>query len=415
MEFSKDIQDLLATRYPGKDIYSMSLDELKSFREEVENLREEYSLIELGYKLISNSLYGASANVFFYFYNLALAGDITGECRELTKWMWNRMELFFHEDIWNRKDLWEKFDFELDESKHDWYREQPISTYSDTDSVYVVFGDLFKCMTEKYQKKYNDMDKKVRWVVKFSKEFMDKQNKEWLDTLYNPRGGHNVHEFELETVNTAIYQKKKKYLKAVFYNKGKFLKEPKITGTGIELIKSTTPKICRKILKELLDDLLFNCGNMSKEEYVFYFNSLLAQKKKEFYAAPIEDISQSVGIGAYKKYVINDKDELIFAKKAPVSVKAIGRFNYLANKNGEGDKRLTSGKIKYYNIRVGSRSTDIDYFGFPSGELPSWAPEPDKSTQWRKNVIEPINRFLEVMGIPSVNENGTIQLDLFGI
>ena len=111
MEFSEDIKKLLQDKYPDKDIYKMSLEELKLFREEIENLREEYSLIELGAKTLSNSLYGASANKWFYFYNLALAGDITAECRQLTKTMWNRLEDFFQNEIWDREDLFEKFNF----------------------------------------------------------------------------------------------------------------------------------------------------------------------------------------------------------------------------------------------------------------------------------------------------------------
>ena len=121
MEFSEDIKKLLVEHYPNKDIYQMSLDELKSFKDEITNLRQEYSLLELAYKTLGNAAYGASANAWFYFYNVALAGDITGECRNLTKTMWHNLEDFFHEKIWERKDLWEKFDFELDESKHDWY------------------------------------------------------------------------------------------------------------------------------------------------------------------------------------------------------------------------------------------------------------------------------------------------------
>lgn len=135
MEFSQDIKDLLVEKFPGKDIYSMSLEELIDFRTQVEDLRHEYSLLELAMKTLGNAAYGASANQFFYFYNMHVASDITGECRNLTKTMWNDLEHFFHETLWERKDLWEKFDFKLDESKHDWYREQPISIYSDTDSI----------------------------------------------------------------------------------------------------------------------------------------------------------------------------------------------------------------------------------------------------------------------------------------
>src|SRR5574344_1055659 len=112
MEFSKEIKELLEEHFPGKNIYEMSLEELKLFREKLQELRQEYSLLELAFKTLGNAAYGSAANQFFYFYNVNLAGDITGECRELTKFMWDRLELFFHEDIWQRKDLWKQFDFE---------------------------------------------------------------------------------------------------------------------------------------------------------------------------------------------------------------------------------------------------------------------------------------------------------------
>ena len=68
-------------------------------------------------------------------------------------------------------------------------------------------------------------------------------------------------------------------------------------------------------------------------------------------------------------------------------------------------------QIKYYNIRISEKN--IGYFGFPAGELPEWSPKIDKITQWQKTVIDPINRFLEVMDIPKVNSSNNIQLTLF--
>ena len=92
-----------------------------------------------------------------------------------------------------------------------------------------------------------------------------------------------------------------------------------------------------------------------------------------------------------------------------------GKVKIIAHKNGEDSKRVYSGKIKYYNIRIGmnGKNPAIGYFGFPAGELPSWAPPMDKLTQWKKNVIDPINRFLEVMNIPLANASNVIQLELF--
>ena len=134
MEFSDDIKKIIKEDLNDVDIYSLSLEELKKLREEVQELRDEYTLLELANKTLGNAAYGAAANQYFYFFNINLAGDITGECRELTQTMWKNLEEWFHEGIWERKDLWEKFDFELDESKHDWYRQQAVSIYSDTDS-----------------------------------------------------------------------------------------------------------------------------------------------------------------------------------------------------------------------------------------------------------------------------------------
>ena len=135
MEFNDNIKTFLEEKFPGVDIYNMSLEELKNFKEEVAITRNEYSLLELAMKTLGNAAYGASANHAFYFYNVKLAGDITGECRVLTKTMWHNLDVFFHETLWERKDLQEKFNFELDEAKHDWYRKQTVSIYSDTDSI----------------------------------------------------------------------------------------------------------------------------------------------------------------------------------------------------------------------------------------------------------------------------------------
>ena len=414
MKFSEDIVKVLKDDFNlnPEDLQNLSLDELKYLKEQVIDLREEYWLLEMAMKALGNAAYGAAANQYFYFFNINLAGDITGECRNLTKSMWKNLEEWFHEGIWQRKDIWEKFDFELDESKHNWYRQQAVSIYSDTDSVYTTFGTFFEAMTPESQAKYDTDDKKLKWILKYSKEFQDKLNNKWCDEMYNPRHGQNIHEFELETVSkSGIYLKKKKYLKGLVFNKGKYLDHPKVSGTGIELIKSTTPKLCRVILKDLMESLMFDYDEKNKEEYMIIFNQKLANYRKQFYRAPLEDISQSVGVGDYKKYVIDDEDNLILGKQCPVSVHGVARFNYMAHKNREDNKKFYSGKVKYYNIRISNKV--IGYFAFPAGELPTWAPPIDKLTQWQKTIIDPINRFLEVMKIPLANSTGSVQLSLF--
>ena len=412
-EFSEDIKNLLAERFPGRNIYEMDLNELKEFKEEVVDLRHEYALLENAYKVCANAGYGSSANEHFYFFLPKLASDITGECRNLTQTMWNDLETFFHETLWERTDIQEQFGFELDETKHDWYREQPISVYSDTDSVYTTYGTLFDAMTEESQKKFDTDEKKVQFILEFNKEFLDKQNTEWCENIFNPRHGNSIHEFELETISRAqINIKKKNYLKAYAFSKGKFFNPYKLSATGIELVKSSSPGFCRDKLPKILNKLMFELNSHNKEEFTMEFIHTMQQLRREFYMSDLEYISQSVNIGNYKKFVIDDKDSLEFEKGCPPSVHAIARYNYLAHKNGHDDLIVRSGKIKYYNTKLGENRNG--FFGYPSGQLPDWAPPMNKIVQWEKTVIGPINRFLEVMDIPKLLPSETQQMSLFG-
>ena len=282
-------------------------------------------------------------------------------------------------------------------------------------SVYVSFEPLFKAMTEESQKKFYTDEKKLKFIEDFSRDFLNQQNNEWCENIYNPRHGHSYHEFELESIQKSqLVDKKKKYIKGVVWMKGKTYDEPHMSATGIEIVKSTTPKLCRTILTDLIRDMMFVSPNYKdKNEYAIYFNSILAEKKKEFFSVHFQDISNSVSIGDYKKYVIDDQDQLIWAPKCPVSVKAISMFNHLAHKNGKDNLRITSGKIKYYYIKTGPKASDVSYFGYPAGTDEPWFPPCDRTTCWDKNIIVPMNRFASVIKMPLLSPTGEYSLSLF--
>ena len=216
--FSQDIVDLLKSKF-GKtydDLQTMTIEQLKSFKIEVTDLRHEFSLLELAMKLLGNGLYGCCANRFFYFYNMNLAGDITGECRNLTKSMWHNLEKFFHETLWERKDLWKKFNFELDETKHDWYRTQPVSVYSDTDSCFkkslllikdnknikdkITIEDLFNQSYDKFG--FEDITQNNQEIVKCDKKVLNwtKENGlQYVPIKYIMRHKVSKEQFKIKT------------------------------------------------------------------------------------------------------------------------------------------------------------------------------------------------------------------------
>jgi DNA polymerase elongation subunit (family B) len=416
MEFSNNTINFLAKEFPGvtkNSIKDLDLHELKQLRDKVLEKRQEYLLIELAYKLCANAAYGSSGNEHFYWYRPELASAITGEARQMTFLQWRNFPKFMKEDIWNRKDLWEKFDFELDENKRHIIDDACINAQSDTDSAYVSWQPLFDCMTGESQKKYDTDEKKLNFILDFYKGFLNDEQNNWCYDALKVRHGNSVHEFELELVcKSMIGLAKKKYVKSVVFEKGHFMIDnPKLKSTGVEIVKSTTPAICRKFLKDITNDLLYNYDENHKEEFIFMLNDKLARYYKEFKAAPIDDISQSVGVGDYKKYVVEDKESVVLNNHCPFSVKAAALYNHLAYKAGRSDLKIMSGKIKYYNIRVGKKN---EYFGFPYGECPDFAPPVDYNAQWQKNLIDPINRFLVAMNIPQISACNCIQMDLFG-
>lgn len=415
-QFSQDIQNFIHEYFPeieGQDLETWSVEDLKSLVEQITYKRQEFSLLENAMKVANNASYGASGNEHFYWYRPELAAAIAGEARRAEMVQWHTFEKFMKKDIWIRKDLWEMFNFELDPSKQAWMQNAQINSQADTDSVYVSWDPLFKCMTPESQARYATDQAKLDFILDFYKRFLNDEQNRWVGDKINARHGNSIQEFELELVcKSLIGLAKKKYVKGVIFEKGHFMvNNPKLKATGVEIIKSTTPAICRKFMKEIVNKLLYEYDPEKKDEFIFGLNARLREMYNEFKTAPIDDISNSVGMGDYKKYVICDTEGLELAPRAPFSVKAAARYNYLAAKNGRADLKLMSGKIKYYNIKVGTKD---DYFGFPAGECPSFAPPVDYTTQWKKNIIDPINRFLSAMSITEIGPTNVIQTGLFG-
>lgn len=299
------------------------------------------------------------------------------------------------------------YDLEMDDTTHTFI----INDVLVHNSLYCNYGDLIKCFTDNTRPKTKQ--EKLDWILKFNQEFLDKKNKEWLDERFNSRHGHNIHNFELETVaKSGIFLSKKKYTQDLAFSKGNYyIDKPKIKSKGVEIIQSSTPKLARKILKELSTMLLTEFTKENINQFTIKFVQKLKEYKKEWYNAPLEDISNTQNVGNYYKYVIEDKEKLVLGERCPKNIHAIARFNYLAYKNGEGNLCIYSGKIKYYNLPCTKKENK--FFGYPAGELPSWAPECDRGKQFDKCVISPLNRFCEALHMPDMNLDCAVQFSMF--
>jgi len=118
----------------------MSKDELGEY---IKNLKEQslnnYQM-EQAIKLIINSIYGAFANEYFHFYNLAIAESITLQGQDAIKFSEKMVEKYF-KDFWHKDtELHQKMGLEGEVKR----LTKPVWQYTDTDSGYVVFDEVME-------------------------------------------------------------------------------------------------------------------------------------------------------------------------------------------------------------------------------------------------------------------------------
>jgi DNA polymerase elongation subunit (family B) len=112
------------------------IEELKRKASELKKEVDYYNALQLALKLVLNGSYGAFATSYFILYNNHVAGTITAQGRDLTKTMDK-----VNEDYWYNQ--WH-IDFELHsklgiKDVTPITRDEPVSIYADTDSLFVTF------------------------------------------------------------------------------------------------------------------------------------------------------------------------------------------------------------------------------------------------------------------------------------
>ena len=413
----------------GDDIKKLSPERFHEFEKTVKEEITYLSNLEQAMKLMMNSIYGGTSHVSFYWFNIALANDITGEARNNTKMMEKHLREYW-KTAWQIEPDLKKIREELgitikdDDTIGRIISENPDKSlvkivYGDTDSLYISYEPLLETI--------QDFDKltlkeKLNIILKINLEFLDGHNNKFISEYYQKRHAWEpgFNRFELETVGkSGIWLNiKKRYAQMLLYKDGKFFDEDNlpVKVKGLEVIKTSYPTLSRKLLKDMLKFMLEYDGKYLSQE----LNLLNIQFREIWNLAPIEDICANVRCNKYTEYVADDTDKLILKPKCPPNVQALARYNYLNNTNKFGAEPLYGGKIKQYIIKPMNRtkaSQRVDqFFGFESNKYPKWADyyaPIDRTQMYQNYVLDPINRILEAIGMPLLKIDGSIQMGLF--
>lgn len=426
------------------ELYGFTKDELKNFYHDLRKEIVYYTCHEQAMKYLMNSMYGGSSHVSFYWFNMNLANDITGESRNLIHKMEHHIPEWFANYWVKATDLHKQLGIEVDEQQAMKVLDEvePISAekdpdafhgksfvtvvYGDTDSLYLSYNQLIKSI-----KGYENMSiaDKRDIIVKLNTTFLDGHNREYIADYYNTRFGKSVHNFELETLSLAgIWgDVKKRYAQILLWKDGKIfdLDKLKLKVKGLEVVKSSFPKLSRDMLGRLFFFMLKNAGDSN---LIHRLNQETMKMKHEWEEADIESISGSVKVNNYFKYVADDTGMYVIyntydpkthdpIKTAPWNVRALATYNQLRNFNHLPGEPIYGGLVKWYIIKSSIKKDDqLDYFVYQSSDLPKWSQQYapiDRITMFQQTVLDPINRMLESNHMPTLNKDGSIQLSLF--
>ena len=128
---SKELEKLGFYVIDNFDLLTISDENLKRLRTLVKKEIEFNTSFEQAMKLLGNSMYGGSSHVAFFWFNMALANDITGEARNIIHKMESHIPKYMEENWKLMADFHKKHGIEIKSNSKNFLN----ICYGDTDSV----------------------------------------------------------------------------------------------------------------------------------------------------------------------------------------------------------------------------------------------------------------------------------------
>ena len=171
--------------------------------------------------------------------------------------------------------------------------------------------------------------------------------------VFNTGLDHNF-EFKFEKVCRSImFVAKKRYAYYLGWEEG--FESDKVGITGIEVVRSDTPYVCREFMRTVLDMILKKKDKQDIDIFVLDF-------KKEWRRRKLIEKAIPVGVKGIKKYTSLTGQP---RKGTPVHVKGAINFNHLIAKNHSHIFPIKRGeKIKWWYVKnnVVETMAMLDYF-----------------------------------------------------
>jgi DNA polymerase elongation subunit (family B) len=276
---------------------------------------------QMAMKILMNSEYGALANIHFRYYDIRFASAIT-QCAQLAlKWAAKRLE---------ENPAKEKYRYHL--------------IYGDTDSLYISVEHIVE------QIKMRRPDITDADIVKQINGFVAKIIQPILTKGYEDLAKYvNANENRMfmaheKTITNALWTAKKRYALNVLWDEGVTYPKPKLKVKGIEIVRSSTPKIIRDALKE-------SVAIMLEDEDLL--QAYVKKQKTDFKNNKIIDIAFPRTANNIEKWMVEGPDgSLSHTKGTPIGVRAAIVYNNTIRGEKNFPIIMSGEKIKYVFLRM---------------------------------------------------------------
>jgi DNA polymerase elongation subunit (family B) len=380
VRFSKEKQGFLAalmeTMFKDRSEYKKQMLEAKNKLESASTDEEKkllvnqvakYHNLQLAKKIQLNSLFGSLANQHCRWFDPDLAEAITLSGQLTIQWVAKDINAYLNK-LLKTGDI----DYII---------------ASDTDSCYIVLDNLVKMLGT------TDRDKILTALDQFCEvklqPVINKSFENLCATMYTYE--NRLHMKRETIADKAIWKARKMYIMNALDIEGVRFAEPKLKVTGIEAVRSSTPKACRKSIKEALK-IIMNEGEDTTQEYISNF-------KQQFMSMKFSDVAFPRGMNGMAKYA---DPRTIYSKGTPIHVRGALMYNHLLKKLDLESKyeRIGDGdKIKFCYLTlpnsIGEHVISVLDDLPPEFDLEKYI---DYETQFEKTFLDPIRNILECIG-----------------
>lgn len=331
---------------------------------DLENSVARYKNLQMAKKVCLNSAYGALGNQYFRFYDIRMALAITKSGQLSIRWVERDVNAALNKFMGT-----DKFDYVI---------------AADTDSLYINLEPIMN--------KFNPNKK-----IKFMDEFCNKFIQPAIEKSYRELASYvNAYENKMHMkrealADRALWTAKKRYIMNVWDQEGVRYSEPKLKISGLEAIKSSTPKACRDKIKEAIKIII----TKDNPTLITFIN----QFKDEFKKLPEDEIAFPRGINGLRKYA---DETSIFSKGTPIHVRGALIYNReLSDRGLDKDwETIKEGeKVKYIFLKEPNpmRSNVLSFSTLIPPELDVHK-YIDYDMQFQKSFIDPLQIILDCIG-----------------